>query len=136
MSKFEALVDSAAWIAIYMPDDLFHRDALMIYEGLKAQNRKMVTTSAVLGETVTVLSHRAGQELARSFLSFIQRSEIPVIFIDEDMHQQALALFRQQEKKGTSFVDCANAVVARRLGIATVFSFDDFYVKKMGLKAA
>jgi predicted nucleic acid-binding protein len=136
MGKFETLVDSDGWTAIYLPDDLLHRDAVSIYERLKSQKKKLVTTSAVIGETATVLSHRSGQKLAREFLSAVELSELPVIHIDEKLHQEALGLFVQQEKKGTSFVDCVNAVVARYFDIPSVFTFDGFYTKKMGLKAA
>ena len=136
MGKFEVLVDSDGWIALYLPDDLLHTDTVSIYQRLQAQNKKLVTTSAVIGETATVLSHRSGQKLARHFLLAIEQSGIPIIFVDEKLHHQALELFMQQEKKGTSFVDCANVVVARAFDIPTVLSFDGFYPRQPGLKAA
>ncbi len=136
MGKFETLVDSDGWIAVYLPDDLLHREAVSIYSRLRNQKKKLVTTSAVIGETATVLSHRSGQESAREFLAAIEFSAIPVIHIDEKLHQAALALFKEQEKKGTSFVDCANAVVAQYFDIPSIFTFDGFYAKKMNLKTA
>lgn len=134
MNKFEVLVDSDGWIAFYLPDDLLHADAVSIYERVQAQEKRFVTTCAVIGETATVLSHRSGQKLARQFLLAVEQSGIPVIFIDEKLYREALELFMQQETKGTSFVDCANVVVARAFEISAILSFDKFYGQQAGLK--
>lgn len=96
----------------------------------------LVTTSAVIGETVTVLSHRRGQALARHFLDVIQRSQLPIIYIDEQLHQKALEVFKQQTARGTSYVDCSNVTVMQQFSITTIFSFDRVYSKIFQLKVA
>jgi predicted nucleic acid-binding protein len=79
-----------------------------------------------------VLSYRSGQSLARALLDSVERSQVPTIHITEELQSEAVALFRQQEGRGTSMVDCANVAVARRFAIPRIFSFDKFY-KRLGL---
>ena len=66
----------------------------------------------------------------------IAASDFPVIFIDEDFHQRALDIFREQTKRGISLTDCANVAVMQRFGITSIFSFDKFYAKEFGLTLA
>jgi predicted nucleic acid-binding protein len=90
----------------------------------------LVTTSYVVAETPTVLSHRSGQGLAKAFLDeIIENGNFPVIFIAKDLYEQALDIFKQQIKKGSSVTDCANVAVVRRFNIPTIFSFDKVYPK-------
>jgi predicted nucleic acid-binding protein len=84
----------------------------------------------VVAETPTVLSHRSGQGLAKAFLDeIIENGNFPVIFIAKDLYEQALDIFKQQIKKGSSVTDCANVAVVRRFNIPTIFSFDKVYPK-------
>jgi predicted nucleic acid-binding protein len=136
MNNFEVLIDSDAFIAKLYEYDLLHTPALELFDNLEQNRKLLVTTDAVVGETATVLSHRVGQKLATAFLVFIERSAIPIIHIDEKLHKDALKIFREQTQRGTSFVDCANVAVMKRFGIPTIFSFDEFYFKKLHLKQA
>lgn len=135
MNEFQVLVDSDGWIALYLPNDALYEKAAAIYERLERQEKKLVTTSAVIEETVTVLSHRSGQALARQFFSALRRSNIPIIPIDESLRRKALDLFMEQKKRGTSFVDCSNVVVMKYFDIPKIFSFDKAYSKQFGIEA-
>ena len=127
MSSFDVLIDSSAFIARMAEGDPFLEDARRGFQMLKTQQLRVAVTNLIIGETLTVLSHRGGQALARQFMGHIERSEMPIIFVNEDLHQTTVQLFCQQAKKGTSFVDCANVVVVRHLGISKIFSFDEFH---------
>ena len=131
--KIDVLIDSDAFIAWLRPGDLFNRHAQEVFTKLQKQETPIATTSLVILETATVLSHREGQNVAKQFLQLVEEYKLPVIHIDEDLQQATLELFKSRTTKGTSMVDCANAVVAKRLGIAQVFSFDHFY-KHLGLR--
>jgi predicted nucleic acid-binding protein len=87
----------------------------------------------VIGETATVLSHRQGQALAVQFLTVIEHSRVPVIYIDEPLYQQGIALFKEQTQKGTSITDCLNVVVMRQYQIKSILSFDQGYPRQFGL---
>jgi predicted nucleic acid-binding protein len=135
-SKFDVLVDSDAFVGRFYERDKHHPRAVALFEKFEKQRKVLVTTSAVVAETATVLSHREGQGLARVFLSIIRRSGLPIIHIDEKLHTEALTFFEEQEKRGTSFVDCANGIVAKTFAISQIMSFDEVYFKDWKLKQA
>ena len=126
-SGFDVLIDSDIFVALFMPEDLLAEEAQRLYQQLKAGiPTKFVTTNMVVAETATVLSNRAGHQVAKQFLDRV--AEMDVWFINEDLERETHQLFRQQTKsRGISMVDCANVVVMRRLHIGKIFSFDKFY---------
>ena len=132
MSKFYTLTDSDAFIGWFIPTDAHHRNVITIFNNLRKEGLAPTTTSLVVAETATVLSNREGQSRARKFLDAVQK--FPVIHITEELQKEALGIFRKQEKKRTSVVDCANVVVMRHFKIPTIFSFDKFYSKRFGLE--
>jgi len=127
------LVDSDAFIAWLVEDDLLHKEAVGVLKTLQETKQVTVTTNLVVAETATVLSNRVGQDQARAFLDFVEK--LPIIHITEALQAEALKLFRQQATKGTSVVDCCNVAVVKSFHIASIFSFDGFY-RKQGLKIA
>lgn len=131
----QALTDSDAFIGWMIEADTHHQQAVQIFEHLIVERVNFATTSLVIGETATVLSHLRGQELARTFLDeVIEKGKFPVIYITEALHQEALNIFKKQTKKGTSVVDCANIAVIRQFYIPSIFSFDKVYPNKFGVK--
>lgn len=125
---YHVLVDTDAFVGRFYPKDAHHSRCKTMFTELKAGHKRLVTTSLVVLETATVLSNRTGQEAARRFLDgFIKAGKIDVIHISQELQQEAIDLFLQQTKKGTSVVDCSNVVVMRRYCIPTIFSFDRFY---------
>ncbi len=124
-STSQILVDSAAFVAWFFEKDTFHQAALERFEWITQQHLTPVATSAIVDETATVLNHREGQTLARNFLDFIM--DMPLIFITEELRKETLSLFREQNERGTSIVDCSNVVVMKRFSIATIFSYDDVF---------
>lgn len=134
-SDFHVLVDSDAFVGRFYADDTHYQHSRTIFQQLREQRKRLVTTSFVVAETATVLSHRNGQNLARKFLAeFIGKGNIDVIHITETLQQEAASLFVAQGQRGTSMTDCANVVVMQKFNIPTIFSFDKVYTKQFGLK--
>ena len=133
-SKFQILVDSDAFIGKFYTKDPHHAKALSLFSQLEEKQEQLATISMVVAETATVLSHRSGQDLARKFFRAIKKSAIPVIHINETLQEQATKVFQDQTKKGISMTDCANVAVANLFQIPTIFSFDKFYAKQIGIK--
>jgi predicted nucleic acid-binding protein len=131
--RFEVLIDSDAFIAWLRPSDLLHDNARTMFTQLAQQETPVTTTSLVVLETATVLSYREGPGVAKRFLDLVEASHLPVIHIDAELQQATIELFKSRAVRGTSMVDCANIVVARRLGIPQVLSFDHFY-RQIGLR--
>ena len=136
-TDFAVLVDSDGFVGRFYPNDAHYQRARDIFQSLRDQQLRLVTTSFVVAETATVLSHRQGQELARKFLEdFIGAGDFDVIHITEELQDAARQLFIQQTTKGTSMTDCANVVVMKNFAIPRIFSFDKVYAKHFHLQVA
>lgn len=130
----QILMDSDAFIGLMHKTDALHKQATAIYQALKQQQVQLATTSAVVGEIVTLLSYRRGQPAACRFLAdCIESEQFPVIFVNEALYQQGLDLFKKQTKKGTSLTDCINAAACQQLELTQIFSFDKAYPTCFGL---
>ena len=135
MSDIQVLIDSDAFVGLMLERDAHHARASAIFDRLQAGNVAAVTTSFVVTETATVLSHASGQALARTFLDdVISKPGFPVIFIDQALHDDAIAIFCSLEQRATSLTDCANVAVIRQFEIPTIFSFDKVYPKQFGIQ--
>lgn len=121
------LIDSDALFALYVASDIHHQKALEILQKLLVQNVELLTTSVVVQETATVISFRLGQTQAKDFLIRLNKIDIKQLFLGEKLAARAWRVFNDQNKKGTSFVDCANVAFCREMGISRVFSFDKIY---------
>lgn len=131
----QILVDSDAFVGLLVKKDGHHEESSQLFSEIAAQGLSIITTSFVIAETATVLSHRVGQELARIFLDeVIEQGKFPTIFVTESLQQQATMLFKEQEDRGTSMTDCVNVALMRQLQLSTIFSFDAFYAKKCKLQ--
>lgn len=131
---FQLLVDSDAFVGRFFPKDGHHQKALSLFHKQEKMGIALTTTSMVIAESATVLSHRTGQDVATKFLEIIERSKLAVIHIDTKLQQEAYRVFKAQSKRGTSVTDCANVVVMQRFQIPKIFSFDKAYEKQFGLQ--
>jgi predicted nucleic acid-binding protein len=126
--EYHVLVDTDAFVGRFYPQDAHHTRCQTMFAELRAGRKRLVTTSLVVLETATVLSYRTNQAAAGRFLEgFVRAGKIDVIHVSQELQEEAIDLFLQQTKKGTSVVDCSNVVVMRRYHIPTIFSFDRFY---------
>ena len=132
-SKFEVLIDSDALIGRFFPDDPHNNKSTQLFEDLEDTKSSVVTTSLVVIEVATVLSHKANQALAKTFVEVMNRGNLPIIHITQELQQSALKVFVEQTQKGSSVVDCVNVVVMKKFRIPQIFSFDKIYAKKFSL---
>ena len=133
MSDFEVLVDSDAFVGLFLPDDTHHKACRLLFERFAKQRTNLVTTNYTVAETATVLSRRSGQSIARAFLDYIASGVFPIIYVDAAFQEMAISLFMKQGNKNMSLFDCANVAVMRNLDIAEILSFDQVYSKKFGI---
>jgi len=131
MEDRRVLIDTDAFIGWMVETDAHHPAALKAFDYLRQNRLEPVTIQPVIGEGLTLLSHRQGQAQARQFMQLVLT--LPAIAIDDTLHQDTLAVFAEQRRKGTSYVDMANVVVMRRLRIPLILSFDKVYTRDFGL---
>lgn len=118
-------VDTGAWVALTWPHDPEHGRATRFLER-DPDGPVLVTTDAVLTETITVLRIRAGHRTAVAFLNYLARkpSRMVVVWTDAELHAAASAIFRKTGDPVYSFVDCLSFAVMQRDRIREVFAFD------------
>jgi len=134
-NDYHILIDSDAFVGWMLKGDAHYERAGALFAQIKENRTSVVTTSAVVDETITVLSHRQGQGIARAFLEqVIEQGNFPVILISESIRTQALELFVAQTKKGTSMTDCLNAAVCACMDIPYIFSFDKAYPSQFNIR--
>jgi predicted nucleic acid-binding protein len=105
-NEFDYLLDSDVLVGRFFPDDPHNQNARNMFEVLEDKRKSLVTTSLVVVETATVLSHKASQALAIKFLQVVNRGNMPIIHINEGL----------------------------QFNIPAIVSFDKVYRKRFGLK--
>lgn len=131
----EVLIDSDALFALYVASDIHYQAAREILKGLLKEKAELFVTNLVLQETATVISYRLGQEGARDFLARFNQVNFKQFFINKNLTAKSWQVFKNQTKKGTSFIDCANIAVFKNFKMDEIFSFDKFY-QRIGLKTS
>lgn len=127
MNRPQILIDTDAIIALTVKTDSNHKKALQIQKLLESKNADIKIINLVLHEIITVLSYKVGQKEAINFLNKIKENPPKIIFIDEKLENLTYQEFLNQNKKGTSFIDCSNMAVMKYLNITKIFSFDKIY---------
>lgn len=127
------LVDSDFLIACFLIDDFSHRSASEILESL-TKDDEIFINSLVEMEAATVVSKKVSMVKAKSFVDWLGKLGLNEIFVDEYMMGKGWKLFLEQTKKGSSFVDCMNLVVAKKMGCDKILAFDKFYPQELRIK--
>lgn len=120
----DLFVDTSAWIALAVPEDAHHGDAVRLRARLAQQGVRFHTSDWALAETVGVLERRRGREIAhRAGDLILQSAAVRLAVVTEDQVHKAWQRFK--EFPGPSLVDCASFTVMEDLGITRAFAFDD-----------
>ena len=121
--------DTSWWAAWVLPGDARHRDALAMLAHL-GDSEQMLTTNLIVGETWTLLRHRASHRTAVGFIDRIRSLDsagrLTVHAVTGEQESRAWNWLRRHDERKYSFVDAASFEVmrARRLREALVFDND------------
>jgi predicted nucleic acid-binding protein len=121
------LVDSDFLFALFQPDDSNNDKARSLL--LKYEKEDLCAINLVVQESTTLVSKRMNMKYAKSFYESICNMIPEIIMLNENLEKDAWKIFLSQNKKGTSFVDCANLATYQKLKLDGILSFDDFYPK-------
>ena len=115
-------VDTAAFLALYMKRDQYHRQASRIFSSLA---RPFSTSNHVVDELATLLGRIAGCHYAADRVADLYASpSIDVLSSTRDDEIEAIRWMRKYADKGISFTDCISFSMMRRLRIRWAFTFD------------
>ncbi len=118
-------VNTSGWLALYNPNDPNHEAARQLWEYLRNQPVRLVTTDYVLDQVYTAFKVFGSLHAAQAFHALITNSAILRLFMaDSVIFDRAWKVFVDDEQPQWSFTDCINYSVVQYLGISEVFTFD------------
>lgn len=123
------LLDADALIALTKKGDSNRQKAINIYQRLEENGVQFFLSPFTTAETVTVLSYRLSHKEAKKFLTEARKTNLPVLFLEDNTPNLADQWFFKQTKKGTSYFDCYNMALLERYKnqLGGIFSFDNVY---------
>ncbi|MGI8410334.1 MAG: type II toxin-antitoxin system VapC family toxin [Pyrinomonadaceae bacterium] len=115
-------VDTSGFYCLYNRDQKNHESAIEFYNSVA----RRVTTNYVLAEYVALADARGSSR--DDAIDFSERvlddDEIQLIWVDEDLHRQAVQLLVERHDKTYSLCDAVAFVIMRNLDIAEALTTD------------
>ncbi len=119
-------VDTSALYALVSDKDSNYRIAGKTWEKLVERRQSFVTNNYVLAECISLLQNRLGLESVVSLQSTLLPF-LTIVWIEEEQHEAAFSRLLLANRRQLSLVDCASFGTMRRLGIESVFTFDEHF---------
>ena len=115
-------VDTSGIYCLYNRDQNDHEGAVNYY--FSAHRR--VTTNYVLAEYVALADTRGSSRRDAIDLSqkILDDEEIELVWVDEDLHRQAVRLLANREDKTYSLCDAVSFLIMRSFGISDALTTD------------
>ncbi len=126
--KNSILYDTDLIISAYFSDQSTHLKAKKFFHNSDFTQEFILNIT--LQETVTTVSKKFSQLDAKNILNDINSSAIIGIFLSIEDEILVWNEFNRNTKDSTSFIDCANLVMAKKLD-CKIGSFDKFYPKEI-----
>jgi predicted nucleic acid-binding protein len=115
-------IDTSAFYGKLDKDDQWHGLAEEGFRFLARQQAMLFTSDLVVAETYRLVQQRRNRATAVRWLATL--SDINIIYHNLDAHIRTVALLGTSHYPVLTYTDASSIVVAQRLGIPTVFSFD------------
>lgn len=119
-------VDTSALYSLSCAEDRNYFQAIKIWEDLVKEETDLVTNNYIVVESISLFQNRFGIDEVRTF----QTKLVPFLNMDwigEEQHAAAIQTILTANRRNLSLVDCASFETMRRLGIETVFTFDEHF---------
>ncbi len=129
------LVDTSALVAYFVPKDERHRKAKEGFAELERLGRRLVTTSDVFDETVTLIRKGAGHRVAVDVGEDLLGEEMmDLVIVDDELRKLGWEVFKAYRDRGFSFTDCTSLATLRNFGWTEIFTFDEEF-RRVGVMA-
>lgn len=122
-------VDTSALYALVNAADVNHSAASDYWDSLAQQPEPLITSNYVLLETAALLGRRFGLSAVRDFPSRLTPL-LEVHWVDEALHNRAMAALLTAGQRDLSLVDCVSFELMRQLGLDTAFTFDAHFAQQ------
>ncbi len=119
----DVCVDTSALLALRVPTDAHHAEALEIWDQLDPVSTRLFVSQYARLETYSLLHRRLGLSAVRGFREAVAPL-LRVLRIDDELHQRALDVVLAGGRRGPSLTDAATFEAMQRAGIRYAFAFD------------
>ena len=122
-------VDTGAWYAVQVTDDIHHTAAQAALHALIETGTPIVTSNLIIGETYTLLRTAKGYREAKRFLDALGHSrKMERLFITEHLERKAYEILERYADHPFSFVDATSFALMRQQRMQHAFTFDTHFV--------
>lgn len=122
----DIFVDTSAFIAMRVTDDINHNRASDFLKTIREKKLRLHTTNFILDEVYTYFSkaHRIAVEMAE----LIKNNPLITLYrVAVEDEETAFEILKEFSDKDFSYTDATSFAVMERLGIRSVFTFDEHF---------
>ncbi len=121
-------LDTSYLIAVESTDDQYRKAASAHWRSLLKSPRRLVTSSYVLVEVVTLLNNRRSHSKAVELGNNLLSSRLfNVVHVNEELFYEAWRYFQKYKDKRYSLTDCVSFVLMKKLGLTEALTFDKHF---------
>lgn len=126
--------DTGGWIALFNPRDKYHASAQQGIAHAVERDVTFITTDYVLDEVMTNLQRAVNHAVAEGAVRWLlQQPRIRLLFIYEEIWDEAWHLFQRYDDKEFSFTDCTSFAVMQQHKLRDAFGYDHHF-EQMGFR--
>jgi len=124
----DVFLDSSYAIALAAASDQLHARAIEVGRKTRAEQRRVVTTHAVLCEVANSLARRRYRRAAVKLLRSIQGDRtFEVVPVSNELFAKGLELYSQRLDKQWGLTDCLSFIVMQERGITEALTADEHF---------
>ena len=127
-------LDTSFLYALEDVSDLHHDESREIWKKTLKNPPRLVLTSYIFDETVTLLQSKLGHAKAADVGNrLLDSSLVEFIQVTPEIFEEAWSYFSKHKDKGYSFTDCVSFTVMEKLSIKNALTFDRHF-RQAGFK--
>jgi hypothetical protein len=133
--KAELFLDTGYVIALSVPNDRYHEQAVRLAEQIEENNIRLVTTHAILLEIGNALSKERYRPAAVKLIDSLENDpNVEIVPLSENLFSRAFRLYRERSDKEWGLIDCVSFVVMKDREITEALTSDEHY-EQSGFRA-
>jgi len=122
----KVFIDSDVIVAAYDTVDLLHGAVSDLLPQIEDKKWIPWVGVNILIESLTIVSQRVSIKKSLELLDYFFES-CEIVFLDEEIINQANAIFKKRTSKNVSYSDCISFAIIKSLNIKKVFTFDTHF---------
>jgi hypothetical protein len=123
----KVFVDTSAFCALTIPKDQHNALAKSFHKKFLKDRATFFTSNYVLDEVYTLLKMRSSHSTAVKFMDQMEKSNITILRVTEDIEKSSRAIFKRFQDRRLSFTDCTSFALIDQANIEAVFAFDEHF---------